>query len=232
MIYLDSVEEAIIALRKGRFVLVHDEIRREDEIDMVMAAEHINPHHIATFRKVAGGLICLAITNESAVKLGLVYMHDIIEGLSGINPVFGKLTAGRSPYGDKPSFSISVNHRKTYTGITDIDRSLTIMKMAEVCKKIESNGIEEFSNNFRAPGHVPILIASKGLLHGRAGHTELCVHLMNIAGLIPAVAICEMLDSTTNMALSIKKAKKYANKNNIPLLESSQLKKYVYQDAY
>jgi 3,4-dihydroxy 2-butanone 4-phosphate synthase len=106
------------------------------------------------------------------------------------------------------------------------------MKMAEVCKKIESTGIEEFSNNFRAPGHVPILIASKGLLHGRAGHTELSVHLMNIAGLIPVVTICEMLDSTTNMALSIKKAKKYANKNNIPLLESSQLKKYVYQDAY
>lgn len=113
---MDSVEEAIIALRKGRFVLVHDEIGREDEIDMVMAAEQTNPHHIVTFRKIAGGLICLAIANESAVKLGLVYMHDIIHGLSGINPVFGKLTAGRSPYGDKPSFSISVNHRKTYTG--------------------------------------------------------------------------------------------------------------------
>jgi 3,4-dihydroxy 2-butanone 4-phosphate synthase len=229
---LDSVEAAIVALRNGRFVLVHDEKGREDEIDMVVAAEQIKPHHIATFRRIAGGLICLAIANESAVKLGLVYMHDIIQGLSGINPVFGKLTAGRSPYGDKPSFSISVNHRETYTGITDIDRALTIMKMAEVCKKIDSAGVEEFSNNFRAPGHVPILIASKGLLHGRAGHTELCVYLMNIAGLVPAVAICEMLDSTTNMALSIKKAKKYASKNNIPLLESSQLKKYVYQDVH
>lgn len=226
---MDSVEAAIVALRNGRFVLVHDEKGREDEIDMVVAAEQIKPHHIATFRRIAGGLICLAIANESAVKLGLVYMHDIIQGLSGINPVFGKLTAGRSPYGDKPSFSISVNHRETYTGITDIDRALTIMKMAEVCKKIDSTGVEEFSNNFRAPGHVPILIASKGLLHGRAGHTELCVYLMNIAGLVPAVTICEMLDSTTNMALSIKKAKKYASKNNIPLLESSQLKKYVYQ---
>lgn len=229
---MDSVEAAIVALRNGRFVLVHDEKGREDEIDMVVAAEQIKPHHIATFRRIAGGLICLAIANESAVKLGLVYMHDIIQGLSGINPVFGKLTAGRSPYGDKPSFSISVNHRETYTGITDIDRALTIMKMAEVCKKIDSTGVEEFSNNFRAPGHVPILIASKGLLHGRAGHTELCVYLMNIAGLVPAVTICEMLDSTTNMALSIKKAKKYASKNNIPLLESSQLKKYVYQDVH
>lgn len=229
---MNSVEGAIGALRKGRFVLVHDEKGREDEVDMVMAADWINPHHIATLRRIAGGLICLAIANEIAVKLGLVYMHDILQGLADINPVFKKLTAGRSPYGDKPSFSISVNHRRTYTGITDIDRALTIIKMAEVCKKIDSTGVEEFSNNFRAPGHVPILIASKDLLHGRTGHTELCIYLMNLAGLVPAVAICEMLDSTTNMALSIKKAKKYASKNNIPLLESSQLKKDVYQDVY
>jgi 3,4-dihydroxy 2-butanone 4-phosphate synthase len=229
---LDSLEGAIVALRKGSFVLVHDEIGREDEIDMVVAAEQINPHHIATFRSIAGGLICLAVANEIAVKLGLVYMHDIIQDLSRINPIFEKLTTGRSPYGDNPSFSISVNHRETYTGITDIDRALTIMKMAEVCKKIDSTGVEEFSNNFRAPGHVPILIASKGLLHGRTGHTELCVYLMNLAGLVPAVTICEMLDSATNRALSITKAKKYAIKNNIPLLESSQLKNDVYQDVY
>jgi 3,4-dihydroxy 2-butanone 4-phosphate synthase len=221
---LDSVEGAITALRNGRFVLVHDEIGREDEIDMVIAAEQINPDHISTFRRIAGGLICLAVANEIAVKLGLVYMHEIIQDLSRVNPVFKKLTAGRSPYGDNPSFSISVNHRDTYTGITDIDRALTIMKMAEVCKKIDSTGFDEFSNNFRAPGHVPILIASKGLLYGRTGHTELCVYLMNIAGLASAVAICEMLDSTTHRALSITKAKKYASKNNIPLLESNQLK--------
>ena len=229
---MDSVEGAITALRKGRFVLVHDEMGREDEIDMVIAAEQINPDHISTFRRIAGGLICLAVANEIAVKLGLVYMHEIIQDLSRVNPVFKKLTSGRSPYGDNPSFSISVNHRDTYTGITDFDRALTIMKMAEVCKKIDSTGVDEFSNNFRAPGHVPILIASKGLLYGRTGHTELCVYLMNIAGLVPAVAICEMLDSTTHRALSIKKAKKYAIKNNIPLLESIQLKKDVYQDVY
>jgi 3,4-dihydroxy 2-butanone 4-phosphate synthase len=229
---LDSVEGAIVALKKGSFVLVHDDIGREDEIDMVVAAEHINPCHIATLRSVAGGLICLAVANEIAVKLGLVYMYDIIKDLSRINPIFKKLTAGRSPYGDKPSFSISVNHRETYTGITDIDRALTIVKMAEVCKTIESTGVEEFSNNFRAPGHVPILIASKGLLQGRTGHTELCVYLMNLACLVPAVTICEMLDSTTYKALSIKKAKKYAIKNKIPLLESSQLKNDMYQDVY
>ena len=212
------------ALRGGRFVLVHDDKGREDEIDMVVAAEHIRPQHVAVMRNDAGGLLCLAIANEITVKLGLAYMHDIMQSLSNINPIFSKLTQGKSPYGDKPSFSITVNHRNTYTGITDTDRALTISKMAEVCRKINYGGVEEFARNFRAPGHVQILIASKGLIYERRGHTELCVYLMQLAGLIPAVAICEMLDSTTHRALSINKARKYANKTGIPLLEASQLK--------
>ena len=212
------------ALRGGRFVLVHDDKGREDEIDMVVAAEHVRPQHVAVMRNDAGGLLCLAIANEITVKLGLAYMHDIMQSLSNINPIFSKLTQGKSPYGDKPSFSITVNHRNTYTGITDTDRALTISKMAEVCRKINYGGVEEFARNFRAPGHVQILIASKGLIYERRGHTELCVYLMQLAGLIPAVAICEMLDSTTHRALSINKARKYANKTGIPLLEASQLK--------
>lgn len=211
------------ALRGGRFVLVHDDKGREDEVDMVVAAEHIRPQHVAVMRNDAGGLLCLAIANEITVKLGLVYMHDIIQSLSNINPIFSKLTEGKSPYGDKPSFSITVNHRNTYTGITDTDRALTISKMADVCRKINYGGVEEFARDFRAPGHVQILIASKGLIYERRGHTELCVYLMQLAGLIPAVAICEMLDSTTHRALSINKARKYANKSGIPLLEASQL---------
>ena len=217
------IEEATDALRGGRFVLVHDDKGREDEVDMVVAAEHIRPQHVAVMRNDAGGLLCLAIANEITVKLGLVYMHDIIQSLSNINPIFSKLTEGKSPYGDKPSFSITVNHRNTYTGITDTDRALTISKMADVCRKINYGGVEEFARDFRAPGHVQILIASKGLIYERRGHTELCVYLMQLAGLIPAVAICEMLDSTTHRALSINKARKYANKSGIPLLEASQL---------
>ena len=143
------------------------------------------PQHIATMRNDAGGLLCLAIANEITVKLGLVYMHEIIQSLSNINPIFSKLTSGKSPYGDKPSFSIAVNHRDTYTGITDVDRALTISKMAEVCKEIDSSGIDEFAKNFRAPGHIPILIASKGLLQERMGHTELCIYLTQLARLIP-----------------------------------------------
>ena len=112
---MSAIEEAVDTLSDGKFVLVHDDKGREDEIDMVIAAEYITPENIATMRNDAGGLLCLAISNEITTKLGLTYMHDIIQSLSSINPVFSKLTYGKPPYGDKPSFSITVNHRDTYT---------------------------------------------------------------------------------------------------------------------
>jgi 3,4-dihydroxy 2-butanone 4-phosphate synthase len=220
------VEEAIMAMRNARFVLVHDDKTRENEIDMVFPAEYIRPQHVAVMRNTAGGLICLAISHYVATKLGLPYMHEILHSLSTINPVFSKLSYDKSPYGDRPAFSISVNHRETYTGITDTDRTLTISAMARICKNIDYGGVEEFSNNFRAPGHVPILIGSKNLIQDRNGHTELCLYLSHLAGLTPAVVICEMLDSVSHNALSLEKVKKYAAKASIPFVESSQIKSH------
>ena len=220
---MHSIEQAIHALREGSFVLIHDDKGREDEVDMVIAAEHIKPYHIALMRNQAGGLICLAVASEITQKLGLLYMSDILRSLTHLNSMFSKITSSKSPYGDNPSFSISVNHCDTFTGITDTDRALTISRMAEVCRNIDSGGIDEFANSFRAPGHVPILIASTNLLEERAGHTELSIYLMQLAGLVPTAVICEMLDSTTYRALSINRAKDYANDSGIILLESDQL---------
>ncbi|WP_415281074.1 3,4-dihydroxy-2-butanone-4-phosphate synthase [Candidatus Nitrososphaera sp. FF02] len=216
-----TLTQAIEALKAGRFVMVHDDKGRENEIDLVVAAEHITPAHVATMRQDAGGLLCLAIANEITARLGLVYMHDMIAGMGKVNPVYSRLTEGRAAYGDKPSFSIYVNHRNTYTGITDSDRALTISEMAKICKNVN---VEEFAKNFHAPGHVPILIAAKNLLAERNGHTELCVYLMKLAGMTPAVAICEMMDSQTHKALSIEKASAYAKRSGIPLVEASELK--------
>ena len=204
-------------------MLIHDDTRRENEVDMVIAAEHIKPRDIAIMRNKAGGLICLAISHKITEKLGLMYMRDILRSSARPNTIFSKIVVDKTPYGDRPSFSISINHIDTFTGITDVDRALTISKMADVCRKIDSGGIEEFANNFRAPGHVPLLIASNNLLEERTGHTELSIYLMQIARLVPAVVICEMLDSTTHRSLSINKAKNYANKFGIVLVESNQL---------
>jgi 3,4-dihydroxy 2-butanone 4-phosphate synthase len=97
--------------------------------------------------------------------------------------------------------------------------------MAKICKNIDGGGIEQFQNSFRAPGHVPILIASEGLMLERAGHTELCIYLAHLAGITSAVVMCEMLDPVAYNALSSEEAKKYAARNDIPFIESSQLKK-------
>ena len=222
-----SLNEAIATLKAGKLVMVYDGKGRENEVDLVVAAEHITPKHVASIRTDAGGLICLAISNEIAAKLGLAYMHDMIATFGNINPIFSRLTEGRAAYGDRPSFSISINHRDTFTGITDQDRALTISKMAAVCKNIETTGVEEFAKGFRAPGHVPILIASKRLLQDRMGHTELCVYLARLANIAPAIVMCEMMDSNTHKALSVEDARKYAGKFGIPLVDAGELKTHA-----
>lgn len=214
-------------LKAGKLVLVYDGRGRENEVDMVVSAEQITPGHIASMRTDAGGLICLAIPHEVASKLGLVYMHDMIASFGKVNPVFSRLTEGRAAYGDRPSFSISINHRDTFTGITDNDRALTISKMAAVCSKIETTGVEDFSKGFRAPGHVPILIASKRLLQDRMGHTELCVYLARLADTTQAVVMCEMMDSVTHRSLSVDDAKVYARNHGIPLVDAGELKAHA-----
>jgi len=218
------VEDAVRALRDGKFILIHDSESRENEIDMVKAAQYISPQDIATMRNDAGGLICLAISDEIASKLKLTYMHNLLHFASKNNPSLSKIISSLAPYGDRPSFSITVNHVDTFTGITDIDRALTITKMSEICSDIDNYGKYEFSKKFRSPGHVQILIAAKELLKERSGHTELSIQLMKLALLIPTVVICEMLDSDTGGALKVDKAIEYSKRFNIPLVESLQIK--------
>jgi 3,4-dihydroxy 2-butanone 4-phosphate synthase len=230
---LSKISEAVTALKNGNFVLIHDDANRENEIDMVVSAENILPKHILTMRKDAGGLICTAVSKEISIKLGLPYIYDVLKIFGKSNESISLLSKNTSPYGDKPSFSITLNHKNTFTGITDYDRALTISSLAKVCKglgqKIENDdmAIEEFQNNFVTPGHVPILIASKGLMDERMGHTEMSVFLAKIANIANVTTICEMLDPYNYKALSFKDACKYAKDNNIVILESKDLMAYA-----
>lgn len=222
---MSTIDEAVEALKGGKFILIHDSESRENEVDMVKAAQHISFPDIATMRTDAGGLICLAIPHEIASKLNLIFMHDLLHSASKNNPSLSQMISSIAPYGDRPSFSITVNHIDTFTGITDKDRALTITAMSDVCSQIDKNGKLEFSKKFRSPGHVHILIGAKELLKERSGHTELSIKLLKHANLIPAVVICEMLDSETGGALSVSKATEYSKKFKIPFVESSQIKK-------
>ncbi|PIW32997.1 MAG: 3,4-dihydroxy-2-butanone-4-phosphate synthase [Nitrosopumilales archaeon CG15_BIG_FIL_POST_REV_8_21_14_020_37_12] len=217
-----SLESGLQSLKRGEFVLLFDSAGRENEIDMVVAAEFVTPEHVARMRQHAGGLLCIAIDNNFANSLDLKYMHEIL-AKSDIS--HREMIMGLAPYGDHPTFSISVNHYQTYTGITDKDRSLTIREMANIFNV--ENKKKKFVSSFKTPGHIPLLIASKGLLNTRQGHTELSVYLAQIAGLTPVTAICEMMDAETYSALSVDKAEKYAKQNGIPLIDGKELLEYA-----
>jgi len=220
-----AIEEALNSLRNGNFVLIHDSDSRENETDFVIAAEFITPEHIAQMRRDGGGLICVAIGKELAEEVDLPFLVDVERQSAEKFKLLEFTTPNDIPYDEKSSFSISVNHRKTFTGITDEDRALTISKLAEFFKNLSSkeNPIKEFGEEFRSPGHV-FLLRSSGI-DDREGHTELSAALLDMAGLTPVAAICEMMDSESHKALSGEKTLEYANKNGIPLLDTGDVKK-------
>lgn len=222
-----SLDDALSSLRRGDFILLHDEGKRENEVDMVVAGEFVTPEHIARMRRDAGGLICMSLNHAFASSLGLDYMHEILSKSQNFDTDLKKMIIGTAPYGDRPSFSISVNHKNTFTGITDKDRALTISEMAELYKNGTADKKSAFNSNFKTPGHVPLLIASEGLLSNRLGHTEMSIYLMKLAGLLPVTAICEMLDSQTYAALSPEKAQEYAKNNAIPYFDGAELVKFA-----
>ena len=217
-----SLETALESLKRGEFVLLFDSAGRENEIDMVVAAEFVTPEHVARMRQHAGGLLCIALDHNFAASLELRYMHEILADSTISNK---EMIMGLAPYGDYPTFSLSVNHYQTYTGITDKDRALTIKEMANIYNV--ENRQKKFGSSFKTPGHVPLLISSKGLLSARQGHTEMSVYLAQIAGLTPVTAICEMMDAETYSALSVEKAEKFAKQNGIPLIDGKELLEYA-----
>lgn len=210
-----NVKLALEHIKKGSFVVLYDGDNREGEADLIFHAKFVTPEKIYRLRKDAGGLICLAVDKETAGKINLPFFVDLLN-----NKKFSisKITYDRTAYGDKPAFSIPINHKDVYTGITDNDRSLTIKSFAEI---IENNdGIQkEFMNSFYAPGHVFLLIGSG--LENRKGHTELSLELAKRAKLTKTMVLCEMLGK--GKALSKEKARAYAIKNKFIFLEGKDL---------
>jgi len=224
-ILIMTISEAITSLREGEFVLLHDSSGRENEIDMVVAGELITPEHVARMRQHAGGLLCVAISNSLGEKLGLRYMHDILSNSNSFDSNSKDMIMGLAPYGDHPTFSISINHYQTYTGVTDRDRALTIREMTNLYNADDPR--RKFVSSFKTPGHVPVLIAAKDLLLRRRGHTEMSIFLTELAELRPVTAICEMMDAQTYSALSVEKAQKYAKQNAIPFVDGKELIEYA-----
>jgi 3,4-dihydroxy 2-butanone 4-phosphate synthase len=216
------IEEALEAIRAGRFILLYDFDSREGETDFAIRADAITPDHIRTMRKDGGGLICTAVHPLAAQRLALPFAHELLQGCSAVEQI------GEVPYDPKnrSSFSLWVNHRDTFTGITDRDRSLTITAIAEQVKRSLNGGGADFPRQFRTPGHVAILRAADRLLDQRWGQTELSIALAEGAGVNPAMAICEMLDDTTGLALSREDAERYAYRHSLIFVDGAAVMKW------
>jgi 3,4-dihydroxy 2-butanone 4-phosphate synthase len=223
---INNIELAIRYLQNGKFILIYDDDKREGETDLVIASEFVKPESVKIMRKKGGGLIFIMVSNEISTKLKLPFLSDLFLDISNTYPIFKKLIPNDIPYDTKSSFSIYINHRKTFTGITDIDRSLTMNRFAELSKKIKkiNDGtlLDLFGQEFRSPGHVPICIASKNLLKDRFGHTELVIAILKMAGLTPVGSGCEIIGDN-GKAKSKEKVKLYAKNNDIIFLEGKEI---------
>ncbi len=223
----EDIDEAVQQLENGEFVMVYDGDKREEEVDLVTPSETITPEKIRRLRKDAGGLICVTVPPSTWRKLNMPYMSDLYRKVSDDFPLLSEMKADDIPYDEKSTFSLSVNHRDTFTGITDEDRALTVQKFTELGKDMEALYFEEaqkkFGEGFRTPGHVFLLNASTGLLSSREGHTELTTALLQMTDLYPSMTICEMMGDD-GKSLTLESAEVYGKKHDIPLIEGKAVK--------
>jgi 3,4-dihydroxy 2-butanone 4-phosphate synthase len=212
------LKKALKALKNGEFILMYDDEKRESETDMIVGAEFVGAKQVATMREDAGGLICCCLHPDFCNKLALPFMTDIMNVAKEKYPSLGKLTPDDIPYDEKSSFSVWVNHRKTFTGITDQDRALTINSMAKLC---EEKRFSDFGGEFRSPGHVSLLRGADGLLKNREGHTEISLAMAEMAGITPVTVVCEMMDGNTYKAKTVDDARDYAKEHGLIFMDGN-----------
>jgi len=174
-IKLNTIEDAVEDIRNGKMVIVVDDENRENEGDFIMASEFVTPEAVNFMTKYARGLICVAITEERAKELEL-------------EPMVPRNTSLH-----ETAFTVSVDliGEGCTTGISAHDRAKTIKALVNKEKK---------SNDFARPGHVFPLIAKKGGVLRRAGHTEAAVDLAVLAGLQPSGVLVEIMNDDGTMA--------------------------------
>ncbi len=169
-----TAEEAIKEIREGRFVIVTDDEKRENEGDLIIAADKITPDAINFMTKHGRGLVCMPMEGKIADRLGLPMM----------------VKHNTSKYGT--AFTISIGAKQGITtGISAYDRAHTV-KVA-----VDPNTMPE---DLSHPGHIFPIRAVEGGVLNRAGHTEASVDLARLAGLTPAAVLCEVLNEDGTMA--------------------------------
>src|SRR5579871_4640885 len=192
----DSIEEAIADVRAGKMVVVLDDEDRENEGDLVMAAQMVAPESINFMRKHAGGLICVPMTGA---RLDELHIPPMVRDNTAIH---------------ETAFTVSVEARgMTTTGISAHDRAATIRRL------IDS---EAKAADFLRPGHTFPLRAREGGVLVRAGQTEAAVDLARLAGLYPAGVICEIMADDGTME-RLEGLRSYADRHGLKLITVKDL---------
>lgn len=188
----NTVQELIEDIRNGKMVILIDDEERENEGDLVCAADHINPQLVNFMASEARGLICLALDNKQIESLGL--------------PLMVREEDNETP--NKTAFTVSIeaSHGVT-TGISAADRAHTIRVASRAGAK---------PSDVRTPGHIFPIRAQRGGVLKRAGHTEGSVDLARLAGLTPAAVICEVMNSDGTMA-RVPDLRKFAEKHQLKM---------------
>lgn len=194
----NHVEKALKALKEQKIVLVADDVDRENEGDLICAAQFATTENVNFMAKYARGLICLPMDQLLAKRLCLPLMvQDNIDNY-------------------QTAFTVSIDHINTTTGISASERGLT----ARMCVADHVS-----PQDFRRPGHMFPLIAKDGGVLVRNGHTEATVDLMKLAGLKPCGLCCEIMTDDGEM-MRRNELKVFADKYQIPYLTISQIQDY------
>src|SRR6266498_1859567 len=195
----NSIEEVVGDLRKGRMVIVVDDADRENEGDLILAAEHVSPAAINFMLRFGRGLICVPTTEARLKQLGIERM----------------VTQNRETF--KTDFQVSVDAAQGITtGISAADRAQTIQAMAQPTAVPE---------DLVQPGHVFPLRARSGGVLQRAGHTEAAVDLVKLAGCRPIGVICEVLSDDGSMA-RLPELVDFAKKHGLKICTIEELIKH------
>ena len=200
-----SIEQAVEAMRDGQFVVVADDENRENEGDLILAAQSATPEKIAFMVRYTSGLICLPTTGERLDELDIPMM----------------VTDNTDSF--QTAFTISVDHaRDTTTGISAADRARTILAFVDPSSR---------PADFRRPGHIFPLRYHDGGVIVRPGHTEAAVDLTRLAGMYPAGVLCEIVNDDGSMMRG-EALQTFAAEHDLPMITINDLVAYRWRTEH
>ena len=197
------IPEALEAIKNGEFLVVMDDEDRENEGDLIIAAEKVDTAKMAFLVKHSSGYVCAPLSTELADKLELPLMipEDQMTDRHGT------------------AYTVTVDYADgTTTGISAHDRALTVRKLADATSK---------PSDFLRPGHICPLRARPGLLRERPGHTEAGVHLCQLAGMQPAATICELVREDDGLMMRLPDCQEFAKKHGIKIVTIKDVIAYL-----